>query len=212
MLSAALWFAMQAASDGTPVAYFPPSLTVPVPHCRFGTKVVKSPVLSEFAARWYSNHLQAAEEPSLSEPPVLSKQRERSVLRFTWLRSFDPPIMVRVEGLGSGSPRMIAKRLSGAGGYAPGKIADTVDRPLTASETQKLRELLADTHLAQPLPPASTLKECGPPGLDGAEWLVEVVDRRGYHFAKDWSPRTGDVRQVGLAMLALTGWTVEPVY
>jgi hypothetical protein len=203
---------MQAASTGTPAAYFPPSLSVPVPSCRFGTKVVKSPVLSEFAARWYSDHLQAAEEPSLSERPVLSEQPEGSVIRFTWLRSFDPPIVVRVEGHESGSPRLIAKQLSGAGGYAPGKIAATIDRPLTASETQELHKLLSDTRLAQPLPSGSTLKRCGPPGLDGAEWIVEVVNRRGYHFAKDWSPRAGDVRQVGLAMLALTGWIVEPVY
>lgn len=212
MISAALWLTMQAAPTGTLRTYFPPALTVPVPSCRFGSRVVKNPALSEFEARWYSNQLQAAEEPSLSDRPVLSKKYEPSAIRFTWLRSFNPPIIVRVEELGSASPRMVAKQLSGAGGYAPGKITITVARQLTASETQKLHDLLADVHLAQPSFLVSMLRECGPPALDGAEWLVEVVDHRGYHFAKDWSPRAGDIHRIGLALLALTKWTVEPVY
>lgn len=211
-ITAVWWLALQIAAADTPVIYFPPSLAVPVPDCRFGQKVEKRPVLSDFEARWYSSQLRAASEPSLSQPIRRGAQPKQRAIRFTWLRSFHPPIVVRIEGLETATPRMIAKQLSGAGGYAPGGIAKRVDRELASSEALTLLGLLADTHLDKTSSKTAALKECGPPGLDGAEWLVEVVDSRGYHFAKNWSPQAGDVRRMGLALIALTGWTVEPVY
>jgi hypothetical protein len=49
-------------------------------------------------------------------------------------------------------------------------------------------------------------------GADGAEWLVEGIDQKGYHVVSRWSPEQGEVRRVGLAMLALTGWRFKDIY
>ena len=49
-------------------------------------------------------------------------------------------------------------------------------------------------------------------GLDGAVWLIEGVDARGYHFVERWSPEAGGVHDVGLMMLRLTGWKHDPIY
>ena len=59
---------------------------------------------------------------------------------------------------------------------------------------------------------APRAEACGLRGLDGAQWLVETVDDRGYRFDKEWSPNDGDIRRVGLALLGLTGWKIDPVY
>lgn len=211
LMSAVAWLTMQSALAGVPTTYFPQSLEQSVSSCRFGSKVVKLPAISAYEAGWYSGQLQATEEPSLYKQS-LSGGSSKTSIRFTWLRSFHPAITVRVEDVGSHSSHVIAKQLRSAGGYAPGKIAATVDRDLTDLETQKLRELIAETQITYPPTHSPLLKECGPPGLDGAEWLVEVVDQRGYHFVKEWSPERGNVRRVGLALLALTGWTVDPIY
>ena len=50
-----------------------------------------------------------------------------------------------------------------------------------------------------------TLPLKGPPGLDGAQWIVE--GRRGgdYHVVDRWTPREGVYRDAGLAFLKLAG-------
>jgi len=108
--------------------------------------------------------------------------------------------------MGTASPRLIAKQLSGAGGYAPGTVNRQLDRPLSSREARALEAALRRTNIFHvPL-------TCDLGGVDGAEWLVEGVDRTGYHFTKDWSPRHGGVREIGLMMLGLTGWTFKEIY
>jgi hypothetical protein len=215
-LSVAWLFAMQAASVGAAENYFPPSLSIPVPTCLIGKKVWKESIISQSEARWYSSELRAAGEPPLFHSSASGEPAGASIIRFTWLRSFRPPVIVRVEGLTSGSPRLIARQLSGMGGYAPGQTETAIDRALTISDAQTLAALVAETHLTQPRSRPSVLKACGPslgpPVVDGAEWLIEIADSRGYHVAEDTSPEAGDIRRLGLAMLALTGWKTDPVY
>ncbi len=191
-----------------PAGYFPASFSVPVPRCRWNGKVDSAPTLSDIERRWYGSMLRAAKEPSLSAADVRSK----TVVRFTWLRSFHAPILVRAEGLGSAAPKLVASRLSGQGGYGPGDIEQHIDRPLSADEAATLQAALAEAALFPPRKPGAPLPECAPFGMDGAEWLIEVADSSGYHFTKRWSPERGGVRSVGLAMLKLTGWKVQPIY
>ncbi|WP_420143745.1 hypothetical protein [Sphingobium sp.] len=52
----------------------------------------------------------------------------------------------------------------------------------------------------------------GPPGLDGAHWLIELSDADGLHFAERWSPRDGVVRDTGMALITLAGLAGEDIY
>lgn len=188
--------------------YFPAAFSVPAPRCQWRGKVDRAPTLSDLERRWYGSMLLAAKEPSLSAANV----RPKAVIRFTWLRSFHPPIIVRAEGLGSAAPRLVATHLSGQGGYGPGNIDQHIERPLRADEAATLQAALTEAALFPPSKPEAPLPECAPFGSDGAEWVIEVVDSGGYHFTKRWSPTRGGVRSVGLAMLKLTGWRVDPIY
>jgi hypothetical protein len=49
-------------------------------------------------------------------------------------------------------------------------------------------------------------------GLDGSQWLLEAADSHGYHFVDRFSPESGGVRDLGLALLRLTGWEFKPIY
>lgn len=50
-------------------------------------------------------------------------------------------------------------------------------------------------------------------GVDGAEWILEGHDpSRGYQYRKRWAPEDGMEHDLGLFLLGLTGWDVEPVY
>lgn len=183
-------------------AYFPPELTE-ARECRFAGLTVNEPVLSDFQVEWFSAQLAAAREP----PLMLRPYGADTALRFTWLRSFDEPIVIRIEGPGGGKPWMKAIRLSGAGGYEPGEIDEQIERYLTQDEARRLAELLHDIDLSR-----VASAECGDLGLDGAEWLVETMNDDGYRFYRRWSPDDGEIRKLGLFLLRLTGWNNKPIY
>jgi hypothetical protein len=195
------WLPQQLAAQ---TKYFPPPYPKRVAPCSPSPKSDGAPVVSDFENRWFSQHLSAAAEPSLYEASRRSGGGD--VIRFTWLRSFDPPIIVRVEELRSASPHLIAKQLSGAGGYGPGVVNKQVDRHLSRVEASALRRLLLQAN-AFNLPAV----ECGG-GMDGAEWIIEGVSRDGYRFVRRWSPEDGQARATGLALLKLTGWSFRKIY
>ncbi|MDB5438517.1 MAG: hypothetical protein JWM33_944 [Caulobacteraceae bacterium] len=186
------------------VSYFPAALAQPV-KCAPPSALGSMPVVSPFENTWFSQQLSAAKEPSLSSPETTSEQGAGDRLRFTWLRSFHPPVIVRLEGVGTKAPHLIAKQLSGTGGYDPGSVDMSLDRALTAQEGQALTDALSAAKLTT-LPPECSL------GLDGASWLVELADSKGYHLIKRWSPKEGEVRTLGLFLLGLTGWKFDPIY
>lgn len=195
-------------------AYFPPSFSKIAPNCADQESGKPSPILTDLQKVWYSAQLSAAREPSLYLESTRRIARNGPTLRFTWLRSFHAPIIVRIEHLGSSHPTMIAKKLSGKGGYAPGSVNERVTRSLSQEEQRTLRRVLETTNVASMSP-----KPCyhGPAGmttiqLDGAEWIIELVDTNGYHFVDRWSPQDGGIHDLGLMVLRMTGWDLKPIY
>jgi len=189
------------------VPYFPPELGSTYYTCALDGGEQSPPVelLSDFESGWFSTHLRAADEPSLYSPSQSEKASVQQVIRFTWLRSFHPPVTVRVTADRHNKWRIVAKELSGAGGYEPGEIKRTVTRRLETKEVAELAALMSQS----PLPDASG--DCVI-GVDGAEWIIERFDREGYHFIKRWSPSDGPVHDLGLFLVGLTGWRYKEVY
>lgn len=177
--------------------YFPRVLFEQTVNCDLGLR--PQPVLSGFEDQWYSEHLRAAGERPLSFAPG-----SPDALRFTWLRTFHAPVIVRVDWAPTGEATLTATMLSGAGGYEPGEIAETVSRTLTADEVQLLLSLRQTALREPPVDCVST--------LDGARWIVEAVRPNGYHFVSAQSPENGAVRDLGLALIGFTGWTFDKTY
>lgn len=177
--------------------YFPGTLFERRVNCDFGLR--PRPVLSGFEDEWYSEHLRAAGERPLSFAPG-----SPDALRFTWLRSFHAPTIVRVDWAPTGEATLTATMLSGAGGYEPGEVAETVSRSLTPDEVQRVLALRRAA-LREPAVDCVSM-------LDGARWVVEAVRPDGYHFVSAQSPEKGPVRDLGMAMLSFTGWDVGPTY
>ena len=182
----------------TRIEDFPPSFLNANSACGGQDKIV-----DEIEADWYPKHWRAAEEPSLYLASRASKARS---LRFTWLRTFENPVIVRIDAVSSGRMRLTAKQLSGAGGYEPGQVARTIIRDLTPDEQAKLESLLAQTRVFK-LPSRVCYS-----GLDGAQWIVEATGPAGYEYVNRWSPKRGPVYDLGLALLGLTGWQFERAY
>jgi hypothetical protein len=195
-----LAFLLAGAKAPSHLSYFPPAFSAPAITCPTASGPKKLPLLSDLENEWFSDQLAAAHEPVLY-PSSASEQ-----LRFTWIPSFDHTVTVRVIGLGSSNPQLIAKKLSGQGGYEPGVIANKVVRPLSRREATMLRALVSDSHVLD-----ASSKLCGL-GVDGSEWLIEGTGPSGYHFVARWSPENGSVRELGLVLLRLTGWKFKEIY
>ena len=78
---------------------------------------------------------------------------------------------------------------------------------LSAAEVASLETALSNSRLFE-LPSSGCQR-----GLDGAQWIIEGADPvKGYRFRDAQSPDAGIERDLGLFMLGLTGWDVEPIY
>lgn len=124
-----------AAAEHPPLAqsYFPPEFSTQTVSCPPGFGPPRK-LISDTEAAWYPKHWRAAGEPSLylaSRAPGASAQR---TYRFTWLPTFQSPVIIRIAQAGEGRMRLTATRLSGQGGYEPGQVAARVERLLTARE------------------------------------------------------------------------------
>lgn len=185
----------------TRVVYFPPALFEQTIDC--GSTGGERPVLDDFEADWYGGQLGALEEPSLYSAS-LSPETSAGSVRFTWLRSFDDPVVVRIDRASDGRAQLIAGQ-RGLG--RPDSLTRRVSRSLTPEEVRALDTMLVRADLPDQPPRLCDV------GTDGARWIIEGVEpATGYIYVNRWSPRTGPVRDLGLHMLGLTGWEIAEVY
>ena len=185
------------------VTFFPPSFSEPSVRCGFMGR--RWNIINDVENDWYPSHLMAADEASLYAKALTARAAGDWTLRFTWLRSFHPSVVIRIDGDSNGA-HLLAKELSGAGGYDAGGIVKSVSRRLTKDEKRTLGTELIRTKPFN-LPP----KVCDI-GADGAQWIIEGVDDNGYHFVARWSPKRGGVHDLGMHLLHLTGWNFDEIY
>lgn len=195
-------------------SYFPQSLFETMEPCAWGDGRTDEPVMDDFRSDWYSSHLRAAREPRLGGEAPHHAVGGLGVLRFTWLRSFHAPVMIRVEATADADLQLTARELSGAGGYDPGRIARRLERRLSPEESERLLTFLSETRVLE-LPPSDACPVAENGDLiihgDGAHWIIEANGPGGYHYIDRWSAEE-PVRGLGLHLISLTGWTYDRVY
>ncbi|MBA4011637.1 MAG: hypothetical protein C0481_07195 [Phenylobacterium sp.] len=215
MTLGAIGFAFVVAAAGAgrldwlpPQQYFAPELwSMTGAHCEdLDPPDTSGRALDDFEAGWYSGHLRAAGEPSLYLASRAAPTDGSRSYRFTWLPTFHAPVIIRVDELPDGRMRLTAKKLTGAGGYGPGRIGERVERMLSAAEVVELNRVLA-TGDALNLAPGGCRG-----GSDGSRWILEANDRGSYRYVNRWMPGAGPVRQTGMLLLSFTGWRFERVY
>jgi hypothetical protein len=150
----------------------------------------------------YGLHLRTLNESSLSEDPGPNSP----IVRFTWLRTFHPPVVLRVERTAQESWQLRTKVGSGAGGYEPGRLTQEETRALTTADVETLQNILL-TGEFWTLPSRDKML-----GMDGAQWILEVRDGARYHYIDRWCPQDGVVYDVGRHLMTRSGYDFGPVY
>ena len=130
---------------------------------------------SPFLTQWYSKQLRGLGEGLLQLDGA-------ETYRFTWLRSFHHPILIRVVRDRPGAT-LVVREADGAGGYEPGQVI--VSRTERLSEDQWNR-LMREPGMSEQW--ASPVEEKDVRGCDGAEWILEGVRDGRYHAMTWWSP------------------------
>ena len=155
-------------------------------------------------AKFYSGSLAAMQEPPLS--PI--KDESVETYRFLWLRSFHPPVCVRLYRVNNRS-YMTVKQLSDGGRAIDGEaifpktLTVNETRPITEAEWEHFQGLLKKSDFW------SMPTEVSPKGLDGAGWLLEGVKSGRYHVVDRQSPEQGDYREACLYLLRISGVKID---
>lgn len=134
---------------------------------------------------------------------ALAQTGNADVVRFVWVPSFHPAIKVRIEGLASAAPRLIAEQRTERGGHGSVGVGARVDRLLTSDEVTAIRPLLDARALFAPQPRGAGAM------LNGAQWLVERAVGGCYTVGIEHSLDGGGIHAAGEALVRLTGWNVD---
>jgi hypothetical protein len=163
---------------------------------------------------WYSRCLDVMREPSLFRAPATGWIE---AYRFLWVRSFDEPVVARIELYVDGSGVLTVKMLSGDSRC---KSTESLQRwSVTDVSRQQGTEFLAA--LAQagywnlPTPDARCDLVAGPPSaacVDGARWVLEGVRTDRYHVVDRWSSSGIPYRSAALRLLELAELRIRNVY
>lgn len=185
------------------VSYFAPSLWEPSTTCNYTGTPKQFPVIDDFSNTWYSRLFDLMKEPSLYSFSNDIHHSDSNSLRFTWLRSFDPSVIIRVDFATSASPRLIAKQISDDSRNFDRRMI----RNLSPDEATRLKLLIQRSRILDlPANEGCILQ------MDGSRWIFEAADKSGYHFVERLSPQSGPAREVGEFLLTLTGWSFGDIY
>ena len=148
--------------------------------------------ICSFRNAWYSRHLKALEEPI-----IYSDTTGREFIRFTWLRTFDNPIVVRIEN-NNGVYFVYWKKSDGQGGFCPGKLVVDGKRQINVRQWNNIVNQLNRSNFWR-LPTHNPFF-----GFDGAQWILEAKIDGKYHFIDRWTFPDRRIKQFCLSLLELT--------
>lgn len=163
------------------------------------TPLDKSQQLDDFHIAWYSKHLDAMDEPSLSVTIMRAE-----TYRLLWLRSFHAPMVFRLTIGPDGTSELLTKKTDGEGGYEPGKLMKKITMPIDAKDTGILLAALEKVNFWN-LPSQKTGQ-----GFDGAQWVLEGVTNGKYHVVDRWGG--GEIKDWALFLMKKSGEDLEPIY
>ena len=175
-------------------------------------------IMDSFSLSWYSVDLF-----KMNEPVLYNNFLEREIYRFTWLRSFHRPVVIRIMKSGD-HVSIITKELQREpkGDYSDENgnhvifdnnippFAINKTKPLSKKQFQDFLSLIDSVNLFS-IPhfsyhPCSVIS-------DGAEWIFETQSKDGYSFIIRTSPeKNSPLRVIGELMIRLSEVRNEKIY
>jgi hypothetical protein len=149
----------------------------------------------QFWSGQFSGYLKAMQEPSLFASSKAGAHTRSQSYRFLWLRAFDYPVSVRFD-LGKDGVAVLTLKKTNGVGSSPGHLVEHRRRRLTKEQTDSFLNQVNELGFWQL--PGHEGSIVG--GADGAQWIIEGFKENEYHVVQRWSPKSGAIRILGLAL------------
>jgi len=189
----------------------------------FGKENIKDSLfyngIMESDQKWYSRYLYEFEEPVL-----YNYYLGHDIIRLTYLRAFDKPIMIKLsrqDDSASLNIKMLNNQIDSKilndifhGNYK------TISDPKRLTELQENRNLkidkstflhldslIQDTKIKDEIPDNNNIK-----GQDGSDLLLEIHSSNGYYYIKRMNPRNDSAIWSIANFLIKTSKTTEKIY
>jgi hypothetical protein len=127
--------------------------------------------------KWYSARLS-----DFKEPDIYTYSGKDEIYRFTWLRSFDNPVVIRFQKH-ENTYILYTKEMLDNGGYIPQEIKTDTKQEMTIFEWGTFKHKIDDFYFWNIVP-----NDPEPRPNDGAEWILEGASKNKYHFIARTSP------------------------
>ena len=147
------------------------------------------------------------------ETPVLpTDDPEAELYRITFIPTFVGPVKIRVERHREEFV-LVAKRLSGQGGFEVGNLKDEKKRRLKPEEWNHLLALIDKAGFWN-MPYVEKASEPNEKGevtlcLDGSEWVLEGVKNGKFHAVNRYCPNEKTFEEIGLYPAKLSGLKIK---
>lgn len=181
-------------------AYFPKIMfpTYGIDFTYEGTKsVLIEGEYDDFSIEWYSEHLY-----KMKEPLLFNRKTDKEIFRFTWLRTFDKPIAIRIEK-NKDDYWLYWKKLSGKGGYEPGELITDSKKRISENEWLSFQNLIKKTDFW------NMDYGQGVFGNDSSQWILESVNSTDYRVVDRWSPSEGNFYNACDFLISLTNLKIK---
>lgn len=137
---------------------------------------------------------------------------EAELYRMTFIPTFFNPVKIRVERRGE-EYVLVAKRLSGQGGFEVGRLKDEKRRRLTPEEWNGLLALINKFGFWN-VPFPEKKQEPNEKGelticLDGSEWTLEGVKNGKFHAVNRYCPNEKAFEEIGQFMAKISGLKIK---
>lgn len=128
----------------------------------------------------------AFNEPLLSDPDL----GKREIYRFSHFPTFDKPTLFRLDVIEENRATLTVKRLSGKGGYDPGRVESSSSHSLQGEALVNLLKTLREPRTHKPFGNLTQGEVDSIEGLDGSSWYLESRVNENFHCAAVWSARS----------------------
>lgn len=193
--------AMLAAQNSTQANDFfsKAALTEPLRGCgRQGHR----PPISSFEAAWYAKVWVAANEPPLATTQLSSAL---PVWRFTVIPTWTAPLSFRISKQVDGTYHLVAKRLSGQGGYDVGRLKDQVVKTLSPDEQRRFVQ-----EIALAAGEAACPQDEGIVVMDGTKLILETKVGGTYTVGQRESLPEEPMLALSHLLEGFAGWVTQP--
>ena len=146
---------------------------------------------------WYSEYLFGMKEPLL-----FNRKIDNEIFRFTWLRSFHEPVVIRISETEQ-KYKLNWKTLKLDENYKPIEIIINESKNITKKEWENFNELVKKADFWN--------MEFGRYSMDtdGSEWILEGVNSENYRAVSVFYPEKGDFYNACDYLISLTNLKIS---